>query len=112
MATKILPTHRIVWTLLCIYPVDESVSKWKKWILKLFPLIAFASHLVLMASSLAFFIAFMRIDLEIALSAFGQLFAYFPMIFVIPIGIIRRHKFFAVFKQLDEIHIKCKCSRF
>lgn len=109
MATNVLPTHRIVWTLLCIYPVDESVSKWKKWALKLFPLIAIASHLVLMASSIAFVIEFVWIDLEITLHAFGQLFAFFPMIFVLPFGIIHRRKIIAVFDKLREIHMKCKC---
>lgn len=108
MEINVLPTHRFVWTLLCIYPVDESVSKWKKRILKLFPLFSYISHLSLMAASAMFIIEFIWIDLALSSHAFAQFAAYSPMIFVLPIGIIRRQKIFDVFEKLREIHSKCK----
>lgn len=108
MEVSVLPTHRFLWTSLCIHPVDESADKWKKWTIKLFASIAFLSHLSLIAASAMYITEFLWIDLEVSLYAAGQIFTFFPMIFMIPIGIIRRHKILAVFEKLREIHIKCK----
>lgn len=108
METNILPTHRIVWTLLCVYPVDEKVSKWKKWAVSLFPLISFAAHISLIASSIAYILEFVWIDLESCLIAFGQFVAFSPIVFVLPIAFLCRHKIVIVFEKLAEIHNKCE----
>lgn len=108
MEANILPTHRIIWTLLNIYPINENESNWKKWMVKLFPLFSFVSNSSLLAASVAYIIEFIWIDLETSLNAFCQLAAFFPWIFVLPIGLIHRHKIVFIFEKLAEIHTKCK----
>lgn len=108
MGSNILPTHRFVWGLLCAYSVNEKQSTWKKWTLKLFPLFSFVSHSCLITSSAAFCIEFIWTDLEVSLHAFAQIVTFFHWIVIVPVGFIRRHKIFAVFDKLTEIHTKCK----
>lgn len=54
METDILSTHRIIWTLISIYPIDENESKWKKWMVKIFPLFSIVSHSSLLAATVAY----------------------------------------------------------
>lgn len=108
MQPNILPSHRFVWSLLFGYLANEKDSKWNKWIGKLFPLFSFVSLLSLIVASGAYVFEFVSIDLEVSLHAFGQVVCYIPWIFVIPIGLIRRHKIIGVFDQLIAIHTKCK----
>lgn len=108
METDILSTHRIIWTLISIYPIDENESKWKKWMVKIFPLFSIVSHSSLSAATVAYIIEFLWIDLEHSLHAFCQLAAFLPWFFVLPIGLIHRHKMVLVFEELAKIHAKCK----
>lgn len=103
-----LAIHKRVWTWLCVYPIDESTSKWKKLVYIIFTLVILAANLSIIPASVAFAMKFVSTDLEGSLHALFQITACTGIIFAMFSGFILRHKISTIFEQLTEIYNRSK----
>lgn len=98
-----LVSYQRILTCFCIIP-DETSPKWQK-----------LTHLLIAASmvfaiisalipSVAFFVKFVSIDLEVSLYALFQLLGLLNVFYVMTAVYLSRRKFTAFFKSLSIIH--------
>lgn len=99
-----LVTNRRVLTLLCVCPVDKSVSNWKRLCYGIFTLFVITSNLCGFVASSLFFVKFVSSDLEMSLHALLQICALTSATYMSIIGIVSRKKIGAIFENLWQIY--------
>lgn len=103
-----LETNRFVLTWLCVYPADESTSKWQKMVHFMFGLAVFTANSLVFIVSISFFAKNVSIDLEEALFALIQMAGSGNILYVSIISYISRHKITTIFNSLSKIYESCK----
>lgn len=109
---KCLSTHERVLTWLCVLPINENANRFKNSARILFTSLLIAALLCVMASSVAFFVKFVSIDLQKCLYTIfqfsGPLSVFYSFVFLR----FPRKKVKAIFKQLADIYDACKYDTF
>lgn len=103
-----LKTTRLVLTWLCVYPADESTSRWKKLAYLMCYLSVLLGNIGNLAAGAAYFIKYLLIDLEKALFAFSQMGALITSAYIIVTLLYLRHRIEVVFDGLAKIYAECK----
>lgn len=99
-----LQTNKRVLTLLCLYPSDESVSKWKQLTLAVFTFLIIAANMCGLIASSFYFVKFVSTDLETSLHALLQMAALSAATYMLVIGLVLRQKINDIFSRLKNIY--------
>lgn len=105
---KPLETTKRVLTWLCVCPADESTSIKQKKMYAIFTFMVCFSCISGFLGSVAFFIKFMKSDLENSLIALIVLAACAAIIIGIIVAFLFRHKINEIFEDLSTIYSACK----
>lgn len=103
---KPLVTNQRVLTWLCVYPGEKTTSKIKQLAYIIFSLIVFSGILSSLIASVAYFMKFVSIDLEVALYAVSQIAAAASVLYAIVMTYFSRHGIASIFHKLSEIYDK------
>lgn len=107
-----LITIKRIFTWLCMYPADESSSKWNKIAYILFVSAVVSVNLCCLVFYLIFFFGCLSIDLDAALFALSCVAAFCGVTYVCMTAIPKRHKIEAMFSTLETIYNDSKSSMF
>lgn len=97
-------TSQKMLTWICVYPADETVSKFKRATYAFAYAFILISNLCVLASSVAFFLKYVSVDLEQSLYAVFQITAYGSMTYLIIVSFLLRSKIPLVFDDLAKIY--------
>lgn len=103
-----LKTAQRVLTWLCVYPADESASKWMKLAYLICYLSVLLGNFGNLTAGAAYFVKYLSIDLEKALYAFSQMGALLTSAYIIVTLLLLRHRIVVVFDGLAKIYAECK----
>lgn len=101
--------HRVL-TWICVCQADKNTSKWKKFCFIIITCILFVTIFFSFATSYVFFTNTVSTDLEEALYALLQVFAFAGLAYVVTSAVILRQKFEVFLKSLSEIYQSSKNS--
>lgn len=109
-ASKMTPleTHKRIYKMMSVYPLDKDSSKWKTLACIIFVLFISISEITCFVASASFVMKFVSTDLEQSLHALFQFIYYTCATFYTLHSVISRRKFRLVFDKLTEIYRKCK----
>lgn len=99
-----LKTSRRLLTWLYVVPVEKSSSNWKKWACLMVGVGAYVATMSFLASSMAFFMKFVSIDLEQSLYALFQIGGFSNSAYVITLAYFSHRKIVAIFDNLSAIY--------
>lgn len=115
-----LEASQRVLTWLCVYPTDESTSRWEK-----VAYLASYSSVLLgiignLAASALYFVEYLQIDSEKSFYAVSQMAALACVVYIMGIALLLRHRIVIVFDGLAKIYEECnylaiseiKCDHF
>lgn len=105
---KPLVTNRRMLTWLCLYPNEETSTNRKKIARIVFSVANFIFVLSFFASSVAYLVEFVSIDLRHSLYALLQIFGGATVLYILVIAFHLRHKFPALRENLSQIYQECK----
>lgn len=99
-----LKTSRRLLAWLYVVPVEKSSSNWKKWACLIVGVGAYVATMSFLASSMAFFMKFVSIDLEQSLYALFQIGGFSNSAYVITFAYFSHRKIVAIFDNLSAIY--------
>lgn len=110
MAAKVKPlaTSQEVLVWICALTPEPTTSTAKKVLFKMCPIVLIFGNITGLASSVAFFVKFIKIDLEVSLFALFQIAGQVNMSNAIVVTICLRHRIEAMFRNLTNIYNECK----
>lgn len=104
---KPLAIDQQILTLLCVLPVKENASEWKKWACIAFVTTFIVITLLHLSSSLMFISKFISIDFHRTSIALFTLCGALSTINSIIVVVFTRHKIPSVYQNLATIYEKC-----
>lgn len=105
---KPLATNQRVLTWLCVYPAEKTTCKFKQMAYIFFSFVVFSGILSSLIASVAYFMKFVSIDLEVALYAVSQIAAAASVLYAIAMTYLSRRGITAIFQKLNEIYDQSK----
>lgn len=107
---KPLKFHQQMMKWMFICADNEIAGKYKKSLFAIIGVTIFLSQIIAVTGSLAYFIKFLSIDIELALYTTFQITTCGSAAYVFALAFFSRYKIKAVFNNLTEIFDECKYS--
>lgn len=102
-----LEASQRVLTWLCVYPADESTSRWEKVTYVAGYTSVLLGNIGNLAASALYFVGYLQIDLEKSLYAVAQMAALASGVYIMGIALLLRHRIVIVFDGLVKIYEEC-----
>lgn len=99
-----LQTNRLVLKWLCIQPMDEGESPWKRFYHAIFTFIQLTMNVGMFATSVVFAWENIYIDLQVVLYALFQMACSFAVIYMWIVAFLLRGKIAAFLGTLSEVY--------
>lgn len=105
---KPLQTNQQVLTWLCVYPTNEKMSKFKKFLCIVVSVAVFFGYFNVLLASIAFFLKYASTSLEQSLYALFQISGDFGTAYMMLAAYTLRKQFKIIFDKLSDIYDACK----
>lgn len=102
---KPLQTNKMALTWLCVCPADVNTSIWKRLAYLAFTLLTIAFVFSSVVASVAFFVKFVSVSLEMALNAVWQIGALSSLLYFLAVAYGIRRKINGIFESLEKIYL-------
>lgn len=93
---------------LCMYPIEDDISQWIKILYVIISVAVFAFNAIGVIASVIFFMTYVNVDFEAALTSLFQILGWSDGAFIVVMGFISRHKIKSILLELQSIYDESK----